>query len=179
MSGCFPSRLRLALLGLIALGTLQIHAQTTGIFLCIGSSSTNLQLANYQACGKANSAILYSFSFGASLPVTSTGGTVTVGQTSVSQFTLQKVVDQTTKRWATSLYTNTPVAATLVIGINTPGPGGNVNVTVKLANPQVTELLHSGSGSDMPTETISIKYQSITVFDNSTTPATIVKWTGT
>src|SRR5438270_531426 len=127
MSRRFPRRLHLALFCLIAVGTLEIHAQTTGIFLCIGATGTNFQYANYQACAKPSAANLYSFSFGASLPVSSTGGVVTVGSPSVLQFTLQKPVDQTTKRWATSLYSNTPVATLLAIGVNTPGGGGNVN----------------------------------------------------
>ena len=175
MPRSLTGRLHLALFCLIALGTLQVHAQTNGIFLCTGSTSTNFQFANYQACPKPNAANILSFSFGASLPISSSGGTVTVGQTSVAQFTFQKGVDLTTRRWAASLYSSTPVAPILVIGVNTPG---NANVTIQLTNPQVTEFLHSGSGSEQPYETISIKYQSITVFDNSTTPATIVKWTG-
>ena len=178
MAGRFPSRFHLALLGLIALATLQIHAQTSGIFLCTGSASTNFQLADYQACPKPNATTALSFSFGASLPVTSSGGTVTVGQTSVSQFTIQKSIDRTTTRWATSVYSNTPIAPVLAIGINyAGGPSGNVNVTIKLTNPRVIQFGHSGS-SDIPTETISLSYDSITVYDNSTSPAKVVKWTG-
>jgi type VI protein secretion system component Hcp len=179
MAGRVRSRLHLALFCLIALGALQIHAQTTGIFLCIGSASTNFQLANYQACSKANAATVSSFAFGASLQVSSTGGTVTVGSTSVTQFTLQKNVDETTKSWAKSLYSNSPVTETLVIGINTPGPGGNVNVTIRLTNPRVIQFSHSGDGVQTPSETVSMSYDSITVYDNSTSPTKVVQWSGT
>ncbi|HEY2860779.1 MAG TPA: type VI secretion system tube protein Hcp [Terracidiphilus sp.] len=171
----FSSRLQLALLCLSALAPLQIHAQT-GIFLCIGSKSTNLQQAGFQACSPAMATSALSFSVGAALPVSSIGGTVTVGQPFVSQFNLQKSVDQTTKLWATSLYNNLPIASTLAIGINTSGPSGTVNVTIQLTNPQVTSFQHAGPASELPTENISISYQSITVYDNSTSPATIVKW---
>jgi len=178
MSGSFPRRLHLALLCLIAFGPHYLLAQTSGMFLCIGNASSNFQLANYQSCGKTSAATILSFSFGASLPVTSTGGTVTVGQVSVQQFTFQKSSDATTTRWARSLYSNTPVAQVLVIGVNTPGPGGNVNVTIRLTNPRVIQFLHSGAGVDVPTETVSMSYDSLTVFDNSTSPAKIVRWTG-
>lgn len=179
MAGHFPRRLHLALICLIALATVQIHAQGTAIFLCIGSTSTNLQLAKYQTCPKANAATLLSFAFGASLPVSSTGGTVTVGATSVSQFILQKNVDETTKTWEQSVYSNTPVAPTLVIGVNTPGPSGTLNVTIRLTNPRVTQFGHSGANIGVPTETVSMSYDSITVYDNSVSPTKVVQWSGT
>ena len=174
----FPNRLQLAVLCLTALGTFQLHAQT-GIFMCLGSTSRNLQLTEFQACGPRNASQILSFSFGASLPVSTSGGILSAGPPTVSVLTLQKNVDGTTVKWATNVFGGALTSNTLAIGVNTTGPAGTVNnVTIQLTDPKVVNVSHSGAGNELPIESVSISYQTITVIDNTTSPPATITWSG-
>lgn len=168
-------RLQIALLCLAALGTTCLHAQK--MYLCVGSSSTYFQSADFAACG-SNASEIQAFSFGASLPVSVGLGGLTTGAPAVSKLSLLKPVGALSTVFESSLFKHVSLGSSLALGVNTAVPGGLFkNVTITLSNPKVVGLTQSGS-SEQPVESVAISYSAITITDNTATPPTTVTWPG-
>lgn len=172
------TRLQLAVLCLAALGAAHANAQT--LLLCVGSSSTNLLLPDYQNCAADLKSEIESFSFGASVPVSAKPGSgAPGGKPVVSQLNITKRVDALTIPFANSLFKRGFLGSSLSLGFNmTTGPTTSPsNVTITLTGPRVVGFSNGGS-SDEPSESVSIAYQTITITDNSTSPPASVTFSG-
>jgi type VI protein secretion system component Hcp len=182
MPGRFNFPFWLFCLALAALASPSAQAQS--IYLCLGSDSTHLTLAQFRHCDPNDSSTPSSLSFGASEPVnTNPTGSSASAPPAVMQLTLTKPVDAISVKLAASLLSQKfdELGSTLVIGMIVPvtmNKTGRGNITIILSDPTVTSLSIGGGsvGNDLPTEVVTFRFKKIVINDYTTVPATVSTW---
>ncbi|MGB8259228.1 MAG: type VI secretion system tube protein Hcp [Terracidiphilus sp.] len=152
------------------------RAQTTTIYLCIGSTSSNFGASQYASCPASKATLVTSLSFGAQLTGVAGTGTGTNPTFVPGALTFVHSTDATTAPFGRGLMSGQPMADPIAIGINMKAASGTTqNVTILLQAPIVTNLTTATTGGT-PAESVSLYYTQITVIDNSVSPPKTFTW---